>query len=152
GWTSPPGGALPIQSACRHVVGDGIMPRRNECPGGGRREVECDVPGAPANLPGGLRTSLRRSWQRCLHARWRVMWPFTGHADVTAAMNLASRLGDQELSACQSRADIKALLGQRHQAWQALQRVPAVHPLAQLLPSTGAGQAGEPVQQMRMLS
>lgn len=54
----------------------------------------------------------------------------TCHADVNAALNLASRLGDQELAACQSRGDIKALLGRRHEAWQALQRVPVVHPPA----------------------
>lgn len=71
---------------------------------------------------------------------------FTCHADVNAALNLASRLGDQELAASQSRADIKALLGRRHQAWQALQRVPVVHPPAQLPPSTGAGQPRERVQ------
>ncbi len=76
----------------------------------------------------------------------------TDHADVNAARNLASRLGDQELAACQSRADIKALLGRRHEAWAALQRVPVVHPPAQLPPSTGVGQAGERVHQMQMFS
>lgn len=54
----------------------------------------------------------------------------TCHADVNAALNLASRLGDQELAACQSRADIKALLEQRHEAWQALQRLAVVQPPA----------------------
>ena len=77
---------------------------------------------------------------------------FTCHADGNAALNLASRLGDQELAACQNRADIKALLGRRHEAWQALQRVPVVHPPAQLLPSTGAGQAGERVQPLQLFS
>jgi transposase len=77
---------------------------------------------------------------------------FTCHADVNAALNLASRLGDQELTVCQSRADIKALLERRHQAWQALQRVPVVHPPAQLHPSTGAGQPEKRVQQMQMFS
>jgi transposase len=76
----------------------------------------------------------------------------TCHADVNAALNLASRLGDQELALCQSRADIKALLGRRHEAWQALQRAPVVCPPAQLLPSTGAGQAGEQVQQLQLFS
>jgi hypothetical protein len=76
----------------------------------------------------------------------------TDHADVNAARNLASRLGDQELADCQSRVDIKALLGRRHEAWAALQRVPVVHPPAELPPSTGAGQAGEQLQQLRMFS
>ena len=58
---------------------------------------------------------------------------FTCHADVNAALNLASRLGDQELAACQSRVDIKTLLEQRHEAWQALQRLAVVQPPAQLL-------------------
>jgi putative transposase len=75
---------------------------------------------------------------------------FTCHADVNAARNLASRLGDQELALCQSRADIKALLGRRHEAWQALQRVPVVHPPAELPPSTGAGQTGEQLQQLQL--
>ncbi len=77
---------------------------------------------------------------------------FTSHADSNAAINLASRLGDWELAACQSHADIKALLGRRHEAWVALQRVPIVHPPAEAPPSTGAGQAGERVQQVRMFS
>jgi hypothetical protein len=77
---------------------------------------------------------------------------FTCHADVNAALNLAARLGDQELAACQSRADIKALLGRRHEAWQALQRVAVVHPPAQLPPLTGVGESGGHVQQMRMFS
>lgn len=64
---------------------------------------------------------------------------FTCHADVNAALNLASRLGDRELANCQSRADIKTLLEQRHEAWQALQRAPVVCPPAELPPSTGAG-------------
>jgi len=55
---------------------------------------------------------------------------FTCHADVNAAVNLAARLGDTELQACQSRADIKALLGRRHEAWQVLQRAPVVCPPA----------------------
>ena len=75
---------------------------------------------------------------------------FTGHADVNAALNLASRLGDQELAECQSRADIKTLLERRHQAWLVLQRAPVVCPPAELPPSTGAGQAGERVQQLQL--
>src|SRR5262249_27273993 len=40
----------------------------------------------------------------------------TTHAHVSAAENLASRLGDQELAACADRTVIKALLDRRHQA------------------------------------
>lgn len=56
----------------------------------------------------------------------------TNHADLNAAENLASRLGDQELAACTDRRAIKALLDRRHQDWQTIQRVPVVHPAAQL--------------------
>jgi hypothetical protein len=77
---------------------------------------------------------------------------FTCHADVNAALNLASRLGDRELAACQKRADIKALLERRHRAWQALQRFIVVEPPAELLSSTGAGKARERVQQLQMFS
>jgi transposase len=76
----------------------------------------------------------------------------TNHADVKAAENLASRLADQKLADCQSRKDIKALLGRHHEAWQALQRLAVVQPPAQLLPSTGVGQARERVQQLQMFS
>lgn len=54
----------------------------------------------------------------------------TTHADVNAAENLASRLGDQELAACADRQAIKALLARRHQDWHSIQRVPVVHPPA----------------------
>ena len=56
----------------------------------------------------------------------------TNHADVNAAENLASRLGDTELQACQNRADIKALLARRHQEWQQQTRLAVVQPPAQL--------------------
>jgi Putative transposase DNA-binding domain len=56
----------------------------------------------------------------------------TTHADVNAAENLASRLGDTELQACQSRADIKALLARRHEEWQQTQRLAVVQPPAEL--------------------
>jgi len=55
---------------------------------------------------------------------------WTCHADVNAALNIASRLGDQELAACQSRADIKAFLERRHQAWRTLQGLAVVQPPA----------------------
>lgn len=47
-----------------------------------------------------------------------VVCGHTHHADVNAAENLASRLGDQELAACGDRQAIKALLESRHQAWK----------------------------------
>lgn len=76
----------------------------------------------------------------------------TDHADVNAARNLASRLGDQELADCQGRVDIKALLGRRHEAWLALQRLTVVEPPAQLPPSTGAGEPGAWLQQLQVFS
>jgi len=39
------------------------------------------------------------------------------HADVNAAKNLAARVGDSELYACQDKHAIKALLMERHEAW-----------------------------------
>lgn len=39
-------------------------------------------------------------------------------ADTNAAENIASRLGDQELRACQTRQEIKALLLRRHEQWK----------------------------------
>jgi hypothetical protein len=56
----------------------------------------------------------------------------TKHADVNAAENLASRLGDQELAACADRKATKALLNRRHQEWQDPQRLVVVQPPAQL--------------------
>jgi putative transposase-like DNA-binding protein/probable transposase len=43
---------------------------------------------------------------------------FREHADLNAAMNLACRVGDTALAACQGRAPIKALLLQRHELWK----------------------------------
>jgi len=43
---------------------------------------------------------------------------FRAHADLNAAMNLACRVGDTALAACQGRAPIKALLLQRHELWK----------------------------------
>lgn len=43
---------------------------------------------------------------------------WTAHADEQAAVNLASRLHDQELAACTDRQAIKALLARRHGEWQ----------------------------------
>jgi hypothetical protein len=42
----------------------------------------------------------------------------TTHADLNASMNIAARLHDEELRACQSRAEIKALLLRRHEQWK----------------------------------
>jgi transposase len=61
-----------------------------------------------------------------------VVCGHTNHADVNAAENLASRLGDQELAACADRKAIKALLDRRHQDWQNVQRLAVVQPAAEL--------------------
>jgi Transposase and inactivated derivatives len=42
----------------------------------------------------------------------------TAHADTNASQNIASRLGDQELRACQNRQEVKALLLRRHERWK----------------------------------
>jgi len=57
---------------------------------------------------------------------------WTCHADLNAALNVASRLGNQELVACQSRAEIKVLLERHHQAWRQLQGLAVVQPPAEL--------------------
>jgi putative transposase len=44
---------------------------------------------------------------------WRL------HADHTAAVNIAARLGDREIQSCKTRQELKALLEARHQRWQA---------------------------------
>jgi hypothetical protein len=43
---------------------------------------------------------------------------FEAHADHNAAINLSCRVGDTQLRACQDRTAIKAVLMQRHEAWQ----------------------------------
>jgi hypothetical protein len=40
------------------------------------------------------------------------------HADLNAALNIQSRLGDEELRDCKDRKAIKALLMRRHQEWK----------------------------------
>ncbi|MGO8949646.1 MAG: RNA-guided endonuclease InsQ/TnpB family protein [Ktedonobacterales bacterium] len=62
-----------------------------------------------------------------------VVCGHTNHADVNAAENLASRLGDQELAACADRRAMKALLEKRHQEWQDKHRLAVVQPPAQLV-------------------
>lgn len=41
------------------------------------------------------------------------------HADHNAAVNIARWVGDQEVRACRSRQELRALLEARHQRWQA---------------------------------
>ena len=43
---------------------------------------------------------------------------FQAHADYNAAVNLSRRVGDRPLRACRDRSAIKAVLMQRHEAWQ----------------------------------
>jgi transposase len=41
------------------------------------------------------------------------------HADHSAAVNIAARLGDREIQATRTRQELKALLEVRHQRWRA---------------------------------
>jgi transposase len=43
---------------------------------------------------------------------------YTAHTDKNASENIASRLGDLELCACQNRQEVKALLMRRHEQWR----------------------------------
>jgi hypothetical protein len=53
------------------------------------------------------------------------------HADENAALNLASRLHDEELRACKDRKAIKAVLMRRHEAWgKKVKRLVVVQPPA----------------------
>jgi Transposase and inactivated derivatives len=56
----------------------------------------------------------------------------TVHADTNASQNIASRLGDVELRACQNRQEVKALLLRRHEQWQQKFRLTVVEPPVQL--------------------
>ena len=56
----------------------------------------------------------------------------TAHADTNAAENIASRLGDRELRACQNRQEVKALLLRRHEQWKQKFRYSVVVPPVQL--------------------
>jgi hypothetical protein len=56
----------------------------------------------------------------------------TAHADRNAAENIASRLGDLELRACQNRPEVKALLLRRHEQWKQKFRIAVVDPPIQL--------------------
>lgn len=55
---------------------------------------------------------------------------YQANADYNAALNIAARLGDKELSACKGRGEIKSLLAVRHTF--AAQRLAVVQPPAQL--------------------
>jgi len=54
------------------------------------------------------------------------------HADENAALNIASRLGDLELRACQNRQEVKALLLRRHEQCKQNFRLLVVEPPVQL--------------------
>lgn len=56
----------------------------------------------------------------------------TTHADHNASENIADRLYDEQLRACQSRAEIKALLLRRHEQWKQNVRLVVVQPPVQL--------------------
>jgi transposase len=57
---------------------------------------------------------------------------YRDHADHNAAQNLADRLEDAELAACQNKSGVKAVLLQRHDAWKKQQRAFVVCPPVQL--------------------
>jgi hypothetical protein len=56
----------------------------------------------------------------------------TAHADKNASQNIASRLGDLELRACQNRQEVKTLLLKRHEQWKQNFRLTVVEPPVQL--------------------
>ena len=56
----------------------------------------------------------------------------TTHADLNASQNIAARLYDEELRACTSRAEVKALLMRRHEHWKQKFRIAVVDPPIQL--------------------
>ncbi|HLG76326.1 MAG TPA: zinc ribbon domain-containing protein, partial [Ktedonobacteraceae bacterium] len=56
----------------------------------------------------------------------------TTHADRNASENIADRLHDEELRACQSRAEVKALLLRRHEQWKQKFGLAVVQPPVQL--------------------
>jgi hypothetical protein len=57
---------------------------------------------------------------------------YRDHADHNASVNLASRFRDAELSACQKKEQIKALLLRRHEEWKQIHRLTVVEPPVQL--------------------
>ena len=56
----------------------------------------------------------------------------SAHADINASENIASRLGDLELRACQTRQEVKALLLRRHEQWKQNVGLVVVQPAVQL--------------------
>jgi hypothetical protein len=56
----------------------------------------------------------------------------TTHADKNASENIADRLHDKALRACQNRAEIKALLLRRHEQWKQACGLAVVQPPVQL--------------------
>ena len=56
----------------------------------------------------------------------------TTHADHNASKNIADRLHDEELRACKTRAEMKALLLRRHEQWKQQFRLVVVQPPVQL--------------------
>jgi transposase len=61
-----------------------------------------------------------------------VVCGYEDHADHNASGNLAGRWGDQELAACKNKAEVKALLRERHAAWKMKQGAFVVCPAVQL--------------------
>jgi transposase len=57
---------------------------------------------------------------------------YRDHADHNASVNLARRYRDAELSACQKKEQIKALLLRRHEVWKQIHRLTVVEPPVQL--------------------
>jgi len=61
-----------------------------------------------------------------------VVCQFTTHADRNASVNIAARLYDEELWACESRSEVKVLLLRRHEQWKQNLRLTVVEPAVQL--------------------
>jgi Putative transposase DNA-binding domain len=64
--------------------------------------------------------------QRTFHCQ---VCGFEAHADYNASVNLSRRVGDRQLRACKDRTAIKAVLMQRHEAWQQQQGMANTSPV-----------------------